>query len=337
MRARWAIAICVLVTVTALGRSSSHSAHVGHVSPDPCDSTSPQDLDGRLQSVFAVTVRQGQNWERKGTATLIDKSGIFVTAAHVVRDYKAKPIVLEQKLVPRISVELISPTDTPDGYDFVLLRAIESNWSKDAERDPYPMRLDDTKHQHAQFIGYEETKDQAVRRDVSFYRIDGLQHVYTGVLLGQSSGALLFDDAGRAFAVVVEHRVPGIVSVNNLHPEELFRAEDTRKMIPVVLLRQALPDLIKYIPPSPSIKDLIETLVAEVNVKLMPRNLSERASQIDVIHLTDAALLGIIAKKWMQVDRAQYRDLIERIEEAAQRACVKSRFLDDVVLLFKGD
>src|SRR5262245_59716252 len=119
MRARSALIICVLVAIAALCPASGYSQHAVAVSPNPCDSASLHDGFDPFVSVFAVTVQHGQLWERKGTATLIDKSGIFVTAAHVVRYYKERPISLEQKFASRIPVEVISPSDTPDDYDFV--------------------------------------------------------------------------------------------------------------------------------------------------------------------------------------------------------------------------
>jgi hypothetical protein len=97
-----------------------------------------------MLSVFAVLVQSGDEWVRTGTATLIDSSGIFVTAAHVVHDDKANPIVLEQKIAQylvRFEVAPISRTDNFLVYDFVLLRATGDDWRKDAARFPYPVRL----------------------------------------------------------------------------------------------------------------------------------------------------------------------------------------------------
>src|ERR1700678_1101124 len=79
-----------------------------------------------------------------------------------------------------------------------------------AARFPYPLRFDAMTQDHAQFIGYEEERERAVRRELSFYTTDSGVRVYLGELFGHSSGALLFDDVGRAFAVVVKHGVPDL-------------------------------------------------------------------------------------------------------------------------------
>jgi urea transport system substrate-binding protein len=288
----------------------------------------------RQNAVFSVWVTRPGSLQRTGTASLIDDTGIFITAGHVVHFDKTRAIKIKQKPAGaaqeyEYDVDLISSSDNFQKEDFVLLRARE--WRNDS-RFPYPLRFDDTNLADAAFIGFEEQQDQPAHKPVSYYTADEFATKYQGVAFGHSSGALLYDAFGRAFGVLVKHSQLTIDSTSGLPPERLFEEWNKRATNSAFSLEKALPVLKASLPPSFYMAKLIDELSAKSDPQSVPGDMNSRATALDMIHLIDATLFGRIGPVW-SLNVPAMGALSQRIQVAADALCVSSYYHNAIARL----
>jgi tetratricopeptide (TPR) repeat protein len=281
-------------------------------------------LRHHLGSVFAVWVSRRDGWERTGTATLIDNRGIFLTAGHSVYFDKGRPIKITQKLrgaVHEFRVKLLSSPDNFWNEDYALLQA--EPWKKE-ERSAYPLRFDNSDGENAEFIGFEEPKDEPVHKSVVYYSEDDSGRYYQELIFAHSSGALLYDQSGRAFSIVIRYTPENIDSLTGLPPERLAEEWNKRTTISVFPLDRTIETLKQNVPASSFINELIQDLQADVDPHKLPRDLSTRATSLDIILLIDDALFGKIHQKWWPQKSAKSarEELLDRIRAAADDLCV---------------
>jgi hypothetical protein len=139
---------------------------------------SPSDLRDQETAVFAVLVTREGQLQRTGTATLIDDTGIFVTAAHTVHFSRNGVIKLQRTgNNGKETFEAEVLTDTSDFWkkDFVLVRA--RDWRKDA-RHPYPIRFDESASLESNYIGYAEGDDRPSRYELKYFRDEQGESVF---------------------------------------------------------------------------------------------------------------------------------------------------------------
>ena len=276
--------------------------------------------------VFSVWVTRAEGPTRTGTATLIDDTGIFVTAGHTVHFDRSHPIRIIQKRPDGAEVfdaDVLTDTSNFWSYDFVLLKA--KNYRNRA-RSPYPLRLDESLQVRASFIGFEDSRDDPVYRELEYYRDEDGQAQFQGQLFGHSSGALVFDARGRAFALVVKHGTFTADNARELSLEQLRQEFDRRSTVTVLPLDEALPALKQHLSPSAYMHDLIDDLTRHVTADALRGHISRQATPIDLVHLIDNAFKGPIFERW-SADSRLWKQLLNRINAASAQACVNSYFV----------
>ena len=205
--------VCATVFIVSVVRANAQSDP--GTDPDAvCNGkpqSNPDDLyQERLAAVFAVQVTGADGKSRRtGTATLIDQSGIFMTAAHVVHFNEEWPIIVSQKFTGQAGrierqyrVKVMTNTDDWQTQDVVLLQALPQEWNAPGIT-PVPLRIDAV-HRPIRgfFIGHAEDLDKTVYEEFTI-AFDDPETVYRGIVFPHASGALLLDWNGRAFAMVV--------------------------------------------------------------------------------------------------------------------------------------
>jgi hypothetical protein len=258
-------------------------------------------LQDRRDSVFAVWVKRMLAWERTGTATLIDDTGILLTAGHSVYFDKAHPIKITQRfhgVLREFMVKLISSPDNFQTDDYVLLQA--EQW-KNESRFPYPLRFDDSGLANGDFIGFEEEmSEEPVHRSIIYYNEDESGRHYQGEIFPNSSGALVYDECGRAFSIVNGHTPWSIDSLTDVPPEKVAEEWNRRATISVFPLERTIDTLKQNVPPSPFMKALIQDPEANVAPGRLPGDLNKRATPLDMILLIDEAMFGKVRQRWLQ-------------------------------------
>ncbi len=147
------------------------------------------------------------------------------------------------------------------------------------------------------------------------------------MVFGQSSGALLYDNYGRAFAIIVKHGVPKDDSVDALTTEQAFLKWQTTATISAFPLQYTLHHLKAVLKPSAYMNQVIEMLREGMSSR-MPGDMSNRATPIDMIYLIDDFFSGEIGKKWLSDEKAWNQLLWKVIEPAAGDQCVATYFLE---------
>ena len=222
----------------------------------------------------------------------------------------------------KVEVDVQAITDTSDFVkrDFVLLRAL--NW-QNGNRYAFPIRLDESESMDGHIISFANVDDAPARRDVKYYRDDAGVAQFKSNVFDTSSGALVFDNRGRAFAVIVKSLTFSGTPLENMTPEQLFNEFSARGTISVFPIENALPEIKEAIPPGSFMSELILRLRSNVDVNLIPGDLYQRATPIDLIHLIDAIILGDVGKKW-SANKTAMKELLSRVGSAAGQACVLS-------------
>jgi S1-C subfamily serine protease len=284
-------------------------------------------LQDRQNSVFALLVNRRAGWERTGTATLIDDTGIFIAAGHSVYFDKSRPIKIVQKLggiVREFGVRLLSNPDNFENDDYVLLQAL--NWTNES-RFPYPLRFDDVGLSDADFIGFEEATDEPIHRNIPYFSENASGRHYQGMIFADSSGALLYDQRGRGFGLVIMHTPWTISSFAGLPPERLAEEWNKRATISIFPLERALETLKQNVPMSAFMSALIQDLQANIAPSRLPGDLDKKATPLDMIFLIDESVFGKVYQKWVSEVHAMSR-LSKTIQAAADELRVSSYYHD---------
>jgi sporulation protein YlmC with PRC-barrel domain len=329
---------CSVMAAPVSGHSSRFADTTSYNGDTPCREVSgPLDLESlkraRESAVFAVYVTRGSSLQPNGTATLVDDSGILLTAAHVVHFDKDKLIEITKvvdgakPVVLRYPVRVISDTKDWLKSDLALLQA--DNWDNPPILS-VPFRFNALSFIDGFFVGHAEGMKGIVfqpftHRFGSTDDSDGMP--YRGTVFPHASGALLLDERGRAFAMALRHSDFSGTAISDLTIEGLFRILTKRDAFSAFPLQTAL-GLIKSIPPSGVAKDLISRAQRAIIDDWFVLTLERRAlSSVDLIHVTDALFTE---PGWDNVrhSRQHFRDLMSTMSALAAKLCAHHYFWD---------
>jgi len=268
----------------------------------------------REAAVFTVAVTRDGQLQPNGTAILIDNTGIFLTAAHVVHFYQNQPIAVSQNVsgpIGKISrayrVRVISDTNDWQKKDLVLLQA--EHWDSPSIY-PVPFRFDDLGYVNGFFIGHAENMDAPVFEHFTDAFRDGEISSgmrYRGTVFPHASGALLLDEVGRAFGMVLRHADFSNDQFANLTIEKLFRIVWERGLFSAFPLWDGL-DKLKMLPPSPEAAELINKLKANgVDNDFLIRLQQRLITPPDMLHMIDAIFSSEIWPKKYALTRLHCR------------------------------
>jgi Trypsin-like peptidase domain len=322
---------CIGVAANATGGVDpwSHPDAVCNRSAPGSGNNELDDLyDRRRSAVFRVIVTGPDGRPRpNGTATLVDSSGIFLTAAHVVHFNEQFPIAVsrtdieDRRTVERVyPVTVMSTTDDWKKQDLVLLKAAPQSWDNPSI-EPVPFRIDAISTPvNGFFVGHAIGLDTIVHGDFSIAFGDGksAEMEYRGTVFPHGSGSLLLDIHGRAFAMVVRDGETANIRLVDLTTEKLRRIAWERNVFFGFPLQSGVPK-IKPLPSSTTAVELIANLRNRgVNDQFLRGLRLSVKTPIDTIHLIDTLFSEGI---WQRATIENRVDLIDQVFPLAQTMC----------------
>ena len=118
------------------------------------------------------------------------------------------------------------------------------------------------------FIGYGDAGDNASNHVLKYYRDDEGQPQFQTQVFGNASGALVFDKAGRGFALIVKHATFQSETLSGMTLEKLFEEFNVRAKVSVFRLEDAILQLKEKLPPSTLASTLMSRMAGEVDIDI---------------------------------------------------------------------
>ncbi len=323
-------AILAVMAIAAAGCAYADGGHIDRFTREFVGCDYPKQAPGQSairadleDAVFSVWVMRNEGsgavWQRNGTASLIDDTGMFLTAGHVVRYDINRPIRIRKGADRSYNVEVLQFTYVDKGQDLALLKAM--GWDK-VSRYPFPLRFDGIERIDGSFIGFEESRDNPVHKHFGYYHAATNNSAsYEGLVFGHSSGALLYDNFGRAFAAITKHEVPTLDTLTGQPTESVIR--DIQKRTTVWGFPLLVDTLKEWVPAGEHMTRLIARLRNNPGARDLPANLSQETA-LDLIHLIDELYSGKLASALIKSNLDEGAAVLRKVFYAADELCVMS-------------